>query len=124
MAIPYEPTAVLSVNVKDFKKAVEWYTTKLGFSVNFIMEEMPWADIATSVPGLSIGISQDPGFVANGGAALTFSVTDIAAARAEMESAGVEFDGDNDVIPGAVILASFHDLDGNPMMLAQSLMPG
>jgi predicted enzyme related to lactoylglutathione lyase len=56
-----------------------------------------------------------------GGATLTFGVTDIAAARAHLERHGVRFDGDTREIEGMVRLATFYDLDGNSFMLAQRL---
>lgn len=122
MTIEFGPTAILSVNVRDVKKAVEWYSQKLGFGVNVLFEELPWADMATSVPGLSIGLSQAPKLAGQGGATITFEVADAAATRAQLEARGVEFRGENRVLPGMVILADFVDLDGNPMTLAQSLM--
>ena len=50
-----------------------------------------------------------------------FGVTDIDAARTEMEGKAVRFDGETQVIPGMVKLATFFDPDGNSYMLSQSL---
>lgn len=50
-----------------------------------------------------------------------FGVQDITVARKDLESAGVEFDGDTEVIEGMVSTATFYDPDRNAMMLAQDL---
>ena len=50
-----------------------------------------------------------------------FGVADIDAARQSLESAGVEFDGDTEVIEGMVKTATFYDPDGNALMLAEDL---
>jgi uncharacterized glyoxalase superfamily protein PhnB len=52
-----------------------------------------------------------------------FGVKDIEAARSHLESNGVRFDGETQVIPEMVKLATFYDPDGNPWMLAESSMP-
>jgi len=122
VSVAFGPTAILSVNVKDVARAVEWYTTKLGFGLNVFFEDLPWADIATNVPGFSIGLSQSPDLAGKSACAVTLAVGDAAAARAELEARGVAFTGENTVIPGRVVLAHFTDLDGNPLALAQSLM--
>ena len=49
-------------------------------------------------------------------------VTDIDAARTELEAKGVRFEGDIVELPGLVKLATFYDPDGNRYMFAQSLM--
>jgi CreA protein len=48
-------------------------------------------------------------------------VTDIVAARSELEAAGVQFDGPTQHIEGRVALATFHDPDGHAWMLSQNL---
>jgi len=120
--VTFGPTAILSVNVKDVAKAVEWYTTKLGFGVNVFFEDLPWADIATNVPGFSLGLAQAPELAGKSACAVTLAVEDVNASRAALEALGVAFQAENTVIPGKVILAHFTDLDGNPLALAQSLM--
>ncbi len=58
-----------------------------------------------------------------GGTTPVFGVRDLAAARSHLESNGVRFDGETQVIPEMVKLATFYDPDGNPPMLAESNMP-
>ena len=50
-----------------------------------------------------------------------FGVQDIDTARKALESAGVEFDGETQVIEGMVSTARLSDPDGNVLMLAQDL---
>ena len=56
-----------------------------------------------------------------GGATLTFTVSDIDAARGYLEEQGVRFDGDTHQVEDMVRLATFYDPDGNALMLAQQL---
>lgn len=122
MSISYGPTVVATLNVKDFGAALAWYARVLGFETEYAIEGMGWGEIRTNLPGLTIGIQTDPASAGKqGGQTLTFSVTDIAAARAELEATGVQFDGETQEIPGMVKLATFMDPDGNRFMLAQTL---
>ncbi|MFV0680733.1 hypothetical protein [Ottowia sp.] len=41
-----------------------------------------------------------------------------------MEQADVRFDGQTDVVEGMVKTATFYDMDGNALMLAQDLTGG
>ncbi len=56
-----------------------------------------------------------------GGATLTFGVANVVEARARLAEKGVTFDGDIVTEPGMVSLATFFDLDGNKLMIAQDL---
>jgi catechol 2,3-dioxygenase-like lactoylglutathione lyase family enzyme len=55
-------------------------------------------------------------------AGLALRVPDVAAARAELESKGVEFDGET-VDTGVCHMASFKDPDGNALMLHRRYAP-
>lgn len=122
--LKYRPETTCAINVSNFAAAVSWYEDILGFEKLYDVPEMGWGEWATNVPGMTIGISEvesGSGNVGAGGATLTFSVEDIEAARAWLESKGVKFDGDTQEIPGLVKLATFFDPDGNTFMLAESL---
>lgn len=121
--LKYENSIVVVMPVRDFAKGVEWYRDVLGLDVFQRNDDIPWADMATAVPGFHIGISQNPGDAGVSGEAVTLGVADIATARAELESRGVQFTGPTDGIPGIVLIAPFVDLDGNPLLLAQNFMP-
>lgn len=125
-AIQYRPTAVAAINVRDFKRSVDWFRETLGFEPEYVVEEIGWGELKTGVPGLTIGVSQvemgpPPAEQSHAGATVTFAVTDVDAARARLEGMGVVFDGPTNEIPGMVKLATFFDPDGNAFMFSQSL---
>jgi len=116
----YGERLVISVNVSDFGAAVEWYEKALGFELEYRMDEYGWGEMRTPHPNIQVGLGQTEE-VKNGGTTPTWTVKDIDAARAHLESAGARFDGDTYQIQDMVKLATFYDPDGNPWMLAQSL---
>lgn len=123
MALPYGTTIVSAMAVTDLKASLEWFNNVLGFSTAYSVDEAGWAEVNTYLPGFTIGIQQDPERAGEqGGSMVTLSVTDIDAARRELEGKGVKFDGPVDELPGMVRLSTFPDPDGNRFMLAQSLM--
>jgi catechol 2,3-dioxygenase-like lactoylglutathione lyase family enzyme len=120
----FKPELTLAVTVNDFKKACDWYTSVLGLPPVYTLDDMGWGEFTSPVAGVTIGLGtpQPGGTVArDGGATITFGVTDIEAVRAELEGKGVPFDGPTTEIPGMVKLATFRDPDGNAFMLAESL---
>lgn len=110
-----------AIQVKDLKAAVQWYGGVLGFKVLYQMDEMGWCEMATPVNRVNVGLSQVEKPEVKGGATLTFGVTDIDAARKELEGKDVRFDGATQTIPDMVKLATFFDPDGNHLMLYQDL---
>lgn len=127
MSLSFEPGITIAIDVTDWNAARKWYAEKLGFTEMWATEEGGWADFRPVGEDISIGLNRmEPGskHPGAGGTAITLSVNDIEAARAELESRGVEFDGPTNDLPGMVRLALFHDPDGNQWMLAQSLMEG
>lgn len=122
-AIGYTSSIVAVIPVRDFAKAVDWYQDVLGLSLNMRVDEIPWAEFATAVPNFTIGISVNPDGAGSNGETVTFGVEDIAAARTKLESRGVQFTGPTEGLEGVVSMAPFVDLDGNPHLLAQNLMP-
>lgn len=121
----FNGTITLATNVADLDAAIGWYKTHLGFAEIFKVPEAGWAEVATPAEGVSIGLSRraEAGDAApvGSGATPVFGVEDIDAARTELEGKGVRFEGDTVELPGMVKLATFFDLDGNTLMLAQSL---
>lgn len=61
-------------------------------------------------------------FKPNGGGHIAWQVGDVAAARAELEAKGVQFDGDT-FDTGVCHMAIFADPDGNAMMLHHRYAP-
>lgn len=107
--------------VQNLDAAVAWYTSVLGFTVNYQMDDMGWAELATELPGVTVGLSQVETVEKGGGATLTFGVRDIAVARGLLEAQNVRFDGETQVIPEMVAICTFFDPDGNTLMFYQDL---
>jgi predicted enzyme related to lactoylglutathione lyase len=106
--------------VSDCAKSIAWYQDKLGFKLQYHLEEMGWCELESHIPRVNVGLSQVES-VKVGGPTLTWGVKDIDAARKELEGKGVKFDGETRTIPEMVRLATFFDPDGNTLMLYQSL---
>ncbi len=121
--LSYTNSIVVVMPAKDFQKSCDWYRDVLGLEMLYAIEEVPWAEFATDVPNFTIGISPNAEGAGTTGEAITFGVEDIDSHRAELESRGVQFTGPTEGIPDMVMLAPFVDLDGNPLLLAQNLMP-
>ena len=121
----YNGTITLSSSVKHLETSIAWFRDILGFEEIFKVAEAGWAEVSTPADGVSIGLDQTEADVqGSGGSVPVFGVVDIDAARAELESKGVEFAGDTVELPGMVKLATFFDPDGNRYMFAQSLVEG
>lgn len=121
MALGYTGGLTAYVGVSDFDAAIEWYTSKLGFTLEYRIDDMGWCEMRCPVEGVLVGLSKVDEVKPGGGAILVWAVSDIEAARSELESSGVEFAGETLVIPDMVMLATFKDPDGNTLMLSQSL---
>lgn len=120
--IVYKDGATAALSVTDLKKAIAWYTDILGFKHMYTVDEMAWAELSTGLAGFNIGLGQREKVQTGGGAVVTFGVADLDATRKWLESKNVKFEGPTHTIPGMVKLATFYDLDGNSLMLFQSLM--
>jgi catechol 2,3-dioxygenase-like lactoylglutathione lyase family enzyme len=121
MAIEYRPEVTCAISVSNFEESLKFYQEVLGFRVVYRLEEMPWGELETPVPGCTVGLGQGESGWGAGGATLSWGVEDIDAARKELESKGVRFEGETMEVAGMVRLATFHDPDGNAMMLAQTI---
>jgi CreA protein len=115
----YDGRLVISVNVSDFDRAIDWYRDMLGFELVYKLDEYGWCEVASPVTGVTVGLGQreEPQVTGN---TPTWTVKDIAAARSYLESNGVRFDGETQQVGDMVKLATFYDPDGNPWMLAES----
>ncbi len=118
----YGSTIVISVNVSDFDKAIDWYSRALGFELEYRLDQYKWCEMRTPHPNINVGLGESEE-VKNGGTVPTWTVKDIDAARSHLESVGARFDGDTYQIEDMVKLATFYDPDGNAWMLAQGLQP-
>jgi hypothetical protein len=98
--IDYADHVTISCSVSDLERAIAWYRDLLGFELIYKLDDMGWCELRTPWKGISIGLGQS-----------------------ETPTSGGRFDGDTQVIPDMVKLATFYDPDGNPWMLAESTMP-
>jgi catechol 2,3-dioxygenase-like lactoylglutathione lyase family enzyme len=119
--IRYAGHMTAAIGVSDMERSRSWFQERLGVDPIYTLADWGWCELRTPIPGVHLGIGQEETVTPQGGATLTFGVTDIAAARAHLEVNGVRFDGDTREIEGMVRLATFYDLDGNTFMLAQRL---
>jgi predicted enzyme related to lactoylglutathione lyase len=120
-AMGYDGGLTLSLPVSDLDKSIDFYQGIVGFKLMYKMDEIGWGELTTSVPGVNLGLSQVEQPQPGRQTTPVFGVTDIAKARAALESKGVKFDGETMEIPGMVKLATFFDPDGNPLKLYQTL---
>ncbi len=120
-SLNYDGGLTVAFQVSDLAQSLAWYRDVLGFELQYEMKEMGWCELVTEVKGVNVGLSQTEDPKVAGGPVPTFGVKDIEAARAELESKDVRFDGETQVIPEMVKLAGFFDPDGNVLMLYQDL---
>lgn len=119
----YDGQLTLALGVRDRKASAAWYARHLGFELLYDAPEIGWCEMATAITGVTIGFSEADR-PAQGGPVPTFGVRDLSAARAQLETAGVRFDGPPVEHDGLVRLSTFYDPDGNALMLAQNLATG
>ena len=119
--LPFDGGLSCALSVANLDKAIAWYGDVLGFEMIYKLDEMGWCELKSPVARVTVGLSQVEKVEGKGGATLTFGVTDIEAARKQLASRDVRFDGDITTIPDMVKFATFFDPDGNTLMLYQDL---
>ena len=121
--ISLDKTITIALSVKDRHASADWYGTMLGFATIHHADEAGWSELQTNTTGVIIGLGEhtEP---APGNCVPVFGVADLDSARRKLELANVRFDGDTDVVEGMVKTATFYDLDGNALMLAEDLTGG
>lgn len=124
MAMGYVDEVTASLGVSDLDSAIAWYQDVLGFTLLYRTDEIGWCELRTHIPGVHVGLSEVQAVTQGGGATNVWTVSDIEAAKRELDSHGVRQDGDIQTIPDLVRLLTFYDPDGNAMMLAESLVSG
>lgn len=116
-------TITFAISVRDRHSSARWYNDMLGFELLHHLDEAGWSEMKTKTDSVTLGLGEhaEP---APGNAVPVFGVADIAMSRKALETAGVRFDGETEVVEGMVSTATFYDPDGNAMMLAQDLTSG
>jgi len=113
----------VSVPTTDFGRAAEFYGTVLGLECSSRYGRVPGGEFETGgltlqvVETAPIGVEFQPNALP-----IALHVEDVAAARAELEERGVDFDGDI-LDSGVCHMAVFKDPDGNPLMLHRRYAP-
>lgn len=120
-AISYDGGLTCALSVTSLDRAIPWYENVLGMKLLYRMDEIAWCEFETGVARVNVGLSQVESAGGPGGATLTFGVTDLDAAKAALDAAGVRQDGSINEIPGMVRLLTFYDPDGNALMFYQDL---
>jgi catechol 2,3-dioxygenase-like lactoylglutathione lyase family enzyme len=108
-------TDFITVSTKDFDAAVEFYGNVLGLPESKRWGDMPAAEFETG--NLTIAVMQSDAFGIEFRAnnhPIELRVDDVAAARGELESRGVSFEGDI-IDSGVCHQAFFADPDGNAL---------
>ena len=117
----YDGTITLACSVSNLDESLAWFSEVLGLEAVLNVPEAGWAEVATPVEGVTIGLGQNDEVDGSGGSTPVFGVVDVDQSRSELEAKNVRFDGETEEVPGMVRLATFFDPDGNSYMLAQSL---
>ena len=120
MALDFVQELTASMGVTDLDRSISWYEKILGCTLMYRVDEIGWCEMRTHMDGVRIGLSQNQSVVQGGGATNVWSVANIEAAKAHLDTHGVRQDGDIQHIPGLVKLLTFFDPDGNAMMFAES----
>ena len=116
-----EKVDFVSFLTQDIARAKAFYAETLGLEI----ETEGASDMEFRAGQVTLDIF-DPASIgqsfAPSPAGLALRVPDVAAARSELESKGVEFQGDT-VDTGVCHMAFFHDPDGNALMLHRRYAP-
>ena len=119
MAIDYDGGLTCSIGVTDLDRSITWYRDVLGFTLLYRVDDIAWCELSTGVQRVNVGLGQRENAGGEGGATLTFGVTDIDAGKAALDAAGVRQDGPIRDIPNMVRLLTFFDPDDNALMFYQ-----
>jgi catechol 2,3-dioxygenase-like lactoylglutathione lyase family enzyme len=116
-------TDFITVATENFDRAIEFYSGVLGLPESKRWGDMPGVEFETG--NLTIAIMQSDAFGLEFRAnnhPIELRVDDVAAARAELESRGVEFEGDT-LDSGVCHQAFFPDPDGNALAIHHRYAP-
>jgi predicted enzyme related to lactoylglutathione lyase len=113
----------ITVPTQDFEKAEQFYGDVLGLERSKQWGSMPAREFETG--SLTIALMQSDAFgveFERHSHPIALHVDDVAAAREELESAGIEFVADT-MDSGVCHMAHFRDPDGNALMLHHRYAP-
>jgi catechol 2,3-dioxygenase-like lactoylglutathione lyase family enzyme len=113
----------MTVATNDFDRATDFYGNVLGLPQSVRYGKMPGAEFETG--NLTIAVMESAAFgmeYRTSTHPIALRVDDVHAARAELESRGVEFAPDT-IDSGVCHMAFFRDPDGNALMLHHRYAP-
>ena len=110
-----EQVDFVSVLTQDIARAKKFYGETLGLSIETEGE----SDLEFTLGQVTLDVGQE---FAPSPAGIAIRVPDVAAARAELEAKGVQFDGEI-IDTGVCHFAFFEDPDGNKLMLHRRYAP-
>jgi predicted enzyme related to lactoylglutathione lyase len=122
---PSDVTGVdfVTVFVKDYPAALKFYGEVLGLEHSVDYEKIPAGEFETGSLTLQVMDAASIGReFAPSGHPIAFHVEDVAAARAKLEAAGVEFLAET-MDSGVCHMAFFTDPDGNALMFHNRYAP-
>jgi predicted enzyme related to lactoylglutathione lyase len=112
-----------SVPTQDLDQAVSFYGEVLGLRRSVYNRDRNYAEFEPGNVTFSVFMPEKMGMVFRANTnPYALHVDDVQAARAELESRGVEFNGDI-LDTGVCHMAFFSDPDGNPLMLHHRYAP-
>jgi catechol 2,3-dioxygenase-like lactoylglutathione lyase family enzyme len=115
-------TDFVCVPTKDYEAASKFYGDVLGLEFSKRWGDRPAGEFETGSLTLAVMESAAFGSEFSPAAGIALHVDDVAAARAELESRGVEFAGDI-LDSGVCHMAFFEDPDGNKFILHHRYAP-
>ena len=118
--------AVAYHNVRNFKKAKQWYIEKLRLVPDFGSEEMRWQEFCAGDSKTTVSINQipkKPKKAPRKQATIVFRCDNIQQTVAELKKKGVKFSG-GIVDEGPVLIATFSDPEGNVMQVVEAKQAG
>jgi catechol 2,3-dioxygenase-like lactoylglutathione lyase family enzyme len=116
-------TDFVTVSTKDFEKAVDFYGNVLGLPEGKRWGDMPAVEYETG--NLTVAVMQSDAFGLEFHAnthPIEFHVDDFEAAKSELESRGVTFEGET-LDSGVCYQAFFADPDGNALAIHHRYAP-
>ena len=113
----------ITVSTRDYDRAAEFYGSVLGLPFSKRWGEMPAGEFETG--NLTIAVMQSESFgldFRNNTHPIEFHVDDFETAKSELESRGVEFEGQT-LDSGVCCQAFFRDPDGNALAIHHRYAP-
>ena len=108
----------VTVYVRDFQGAVDFYQNKLGLTLKFADEGFGYASFATDGAGFSVArVGEEQASLVGGNTGIGLAGDDLDAAYAALTAKGVEFSMPPSDQPWGGRLATFVDPEGNEIVL-------